>query len=229
MITSQVDSGPELHAMGIPCFTAGTMILTPTGERPIEGLRVGDLVTTVDDGPQPIRWVSSTALGDGTSDLPGNVMPVRIKPGALGNIRPLIVSPQHCIQMQDVQTGQTAYVRAKHLAEETKLASYARGRKQVTYFHLLMDRHQTLVSNEIPSESFYPGPFAMEMLSAMNRLQLYVLIPGLAQTGVESAYGPRAEHVLRRRDLRKWFTDGKLGRPNVVSSGQSVPAVALVG
>src|SRR5215467_7610976 len=30
------------------CFVAGTMVLTPQGERPIEGIRVGDLVDARD-------------------------------------------------------------------------------------------------------------------------------------------------------------------------------------
>lgn len=39
------------------CFTAGTMIATPDGERAIETLKVGDLVETLDNGPQAIRWI----------------------------------------------------------------------------------------------------------------------------------------------------------------------------
>jgi hypothetical protein len=39
----------------IPCFVAGTAILTPDGEVAVESLLPGDLVMTHDDGAQPLR------------------------------------------------------------------------------------------------------------------------------------------------------------------------------
>ncbi|MBL9056263.1 MAG: Hint domain-containing protein, partial [Rhodobacteraceae bacterium] len=41
------------------CFLRGTRITTPDGPRAIEDLAEGDLVTTLDHGPQPIRWIGS--------------------------------------------------------------------------------------------------------------------------------------------------------------------------
>ncbi len=46
----------------VPCFVAGTLIRTPDGDVPIESLRPGDLVLTLDDGPQPLRWVGSRVV-----------------------------------------------------------------------------------------------------------------------------------------------------------------------
>ena len=37
-------------------FTHGTRIDTPDGPRPVEALAAGDLVTTLDNGSQPVRW-----------------------------------------------------------------------------------------------------------------------------------------------------------------------------
>lgn len=203
ILPSQVDSASELNAMGIPCFTTETQIATPTGEVAVELLRPGDLVTTLEHGPQPVRWLAISEVGDGCSPLQSNVMPVRIKPGALGNQLPLVLSPQHCILVSDEQKGRGVYVRAKHLAEETRLAAYARGRKRVTYVHVLLDQHATLISNGIPSESFYPGPMALEMLSGFDRMRLHSLFPDLARKPVEQVYGQYAAPVLKRRDVRK--------------------------
>ncbi|MFD1159023.1 Hint domain-containing protein [Roseovarius aestuarii] len=212
VLPSEVDSAPELNAMGIPCFTSGTQIATPWGKIAVEELREGDLVTTLEYGPLPVRWIASSDLGEGTAPLPENVMPVRLKPGSLGNRRPLIVSPQHCILMKDEQSGEPVYVRAKHLAEETRLASFARGRKQVTYVHVLLDKHATLISNEIPSESFYPGPMALEMLSLYSRMNLYAAFPELISGPCEKAYGARAARVLTRKELRKTVAHEMLTR-----------------
>lgn len=38
------------------CFLRGTLIAVPDGERAVEDIQVGDLVTTVDDGPQEVVW-----------------------------------------------------------------------------------------------------------------------------------------------------------------------------
>ena len=37
------------------CFAQGTWITTPNGQVPIEELAAGDMVVTMDHGPQPIR------------------------------------------------------------------------------------------------------------------------------------------------------------------------------
>ncbi|MFS4582940.1 Hint domain-containing protein [Phaeobacter sp. C3_T13_0] len=210
VLPSQVDSASKLNAVGIPCFTSGTMIATPLGGIAVEALCAGDLVTTLEHGPKPVRWIGSSDLGNGSAPLPKNMVPVRIKPGAMRNHLPLSVSPQHCILMTDNQKGGHFYVRAKHLAEETRLASYARKRKYVTYFHVLLDQHATLISNGIPCESFYPGPIGLEMLSAFNRVKLHSLIPGLTLKSVEKIYGPRAAPVLKRRKVLEMAKNGTL-------------------
>ncbi|MFV1664481.1 Hint domain-containing protein, partial [Phaeobacter sp. JH18-10] len=207
---AQVDSASKLNSIGIPCFTAGTMIATPDGETPVEELALGDMVTTLEYGPMPIRWAARSDISYQNALLPEQYVPVRIKPNILGNPRALVVSSQHCILMTNHDASRTFYVRAKHLAEETSLASFARRRNTVSYVHILLDQHATLISNNIPSESFYPGPYAVETLSAINRLRLFALIPDLASQPVAKAYGARAAPILTRSELRKRVANGTL-------------------
>jgi len=201
--TTLVDSAPKLYAMGIPCFATGTLIDTPTGERKIENLTIGDLVSTREYGPMPVRWIAATSIGDGQTTLPASLLPVRIKPGPLGNTRALIVSPQHCILLENSAVGREHFVRAKHLAEETNLAAYARGRKRVTYVHLMLDCHASLISNGIASESFYPGPQALKQLSPSNLHTLLELLPALNCVSARDAYGARAHPVMKRKEVRR--------------------------
>ena len=74
----------------IICFTEGTRISTPHGQRNIETLGIGDEVLTLDNGVQRIRWI-----GRRTVPAVGKLAPVRIKAGAFENARDLLVSPQH--------------------------------------------------------------------------------------------------------------------------------------
>ncbi|MFN6979673.1 MAG: choice-of-anchor L domain-containing protein, partial [Gemmobacter sp.] len=76
----------------IPCFAAGTRILTAGGPVAVETLRPGDLVVTQDDGPQPLRWIGRRRVA-----AVGALAPVRIAAGTFGPHGRLVVSPQHRI------------------------------------------------------------------------------------------------------------------------------------
>jgi hypothetical protein len=114
---AQMQTPGAMHSAGIPCFTAGTLILTPRGEVPIESLRVGDLVCTRDNGSQPLLWMAMRRLDLADLRAAPNLRPVLIGAGALGNDRPVLVSPQHGVLARLPKGGGTeALVRAKHLA-----------------------------------------------------------------------------------------------------------------
>ena len=186
---------------GVVCFASGTAIRTPAGEVLVETLRAGDLVTAHDHGPSKVLWIGCTevVLQEGQVD-PGRT-PVRIKPDAASGERALLVSPQHCLMMTDA-TGQNVLVRARHLAEETQLAAFARGRSMVTYWHVLLEQHSVLISQGRPSESSYPGPHEMAMMAATERTRLLNALPALRTAPVEAAYGPRTLKVLTRSEVR---------------------------
>ncbi|WP_424978812.1 Hint domain-containing protein [Leisingera sp. S232] len=210
VLASQVNEVPELLSMGFVCFAKGTRIAAPGGSRLVEDIEPGDYVTTADKGIRQVRWVASSSFDGGAEDLPQNLVPVRIKPGSLGNSRPLLLSQQHCILMRHRGRRETVFVRAKHLAEETGLASFAKGRKQVSYYHLLTAQHEVLISNDVAAESFYPGPQAVSLLRPQDRRSLKAILPRLEAEPVEAAYGPRARPVLTRKQVAQAYRAGEL-------------------
>lgn len=58
------------RSAGFFCFAAGTLIATPGGDRPVEGLLPGDSVTTLDHGPQPLRWIGARRVAGLGADAP---------------------------------------------------------------------------------------------------------------------------------------------------------------
>lgn len=82
----------------IICFAQGTTIDTPSGLRAIETLNRGDLVRTLDQGFQPIKWIGNRIATAQMLETSPKNLPIRIPAHALGKNMPsrdLLVSPQH--------------------------------------------------------------------------------------------------------------------------------------
>ena len=188
---------------GIVCFAAGTNILTPEGEVAIETLRPGDLVETLDHGPQPLLWMGQRRVRDAELTARPELRPVRIARGALGNHRAMLVSRQHGMMIDDRHL-----VRAIHLVPELPGVRVAHGKREVTYVHLFFARHELVFAEGIPSESFYPGPTALRMLSPASRLDLLKRMPRLNLDGAledvretQAAYGETVRPFAKPRNI----------------------------
>lgn len=180
----------------IICFAAGTHILTPRGERPVESLRPGDLVITADSGLQRVRWT-------GRREVPaqGNLAPVRIRQGVLGNTRDLIVSPQHRMlctghRAELLFSQNEVLVPALHLVDGKDVLCEAGG--TVTYVHILFDRHEVVFAEGVPSESFHPGHMGLEGIADPAREELFAVFPELRSN--IGSYGPTSRLVLRKHE-----------------------------
>lgn len=182
----------------IICFTGGTGILTPFGERRIEDLRPGDLVLTRDHGPQPLRWIDKTTVPG-----VGELAPVRIGKGLFGNSRDLVVSPQHRMVYQGSDAvllfdSAEVMVPAKHLVNGTTVTQEARD--SVTYYHLLFDSHEVIFADGAATESFHPGHQGLGAVNDAARQELFTLFPELRAD--PRIYGDTARPVLKGFEAR---------------------------
>ncbi|OAN74219.1 type I secretion protein [Sulfitobacter pontiacus] len=188
---------------GVVCFGKGTAIRTPRGDVLVEDLRVGDLVTTMDNGPQKIRWINTRSYDAGQMQKGSHLHPVLIKRDTFGAERDLLVSQQHGVLVG--QSGDS-FARAKHLADAAKGVRIAKGKKSVTYVHLMFDDHQVIFAENVPSESFYPGPMALTQMSKPHRAAFSKVLPTLG-TGrvnreeVAKVYGPTARVFLKKKQV----------------------------
>ncbi len=187
----------------LTCFAEGTMIDTNKGKIAIENLACEDLVLTQDCGPQPINWIGNrTVVGK------GKFAPILIKRGALGNSRDLRVSPLHrmliCDWRAELMFGEPeVLVAAKHLVNGETI--YSDECDEVTYFHMLFDRHQIVTSEDILSESFFPGPTTLDCIESEVLEELLALFPELAKDS--SSYGQTARMCLRQYEaaiVKSW-------------------------
>ncbi|MBN2905552.1 MAG: Hint domain-containing protein [Rhodobacteraceae bacterium] len=199
--TATLVDGTVVNFTGIEtiiCFTRGTMILTPTGERAVETLRPGDLVVTADNGPQPLRWI-----GQRTVQAQGAVAPVRIRAGLFGNRRDLLLSPQHRMLYEGYQAqllfgDHQVLIPASHLVDHHQVLEEPGG--EVTYLHLLFDRHEIIFAEGARSESFHPGHVGLDAIMAPAREELFSIFPELRAS--PNAYGPTTRLCLKRYEAQ---------------------------
>lgn len=188
----------------VPCFTPGTRIATPQGAVPVERLAVGDRVTTLDHGPQTIRWVGAVDLAAPRLRADPSLRPVRVRAGALGAGRPcrdMLLSPQHRVLLSgwhaELLFGAGEVLAAvKHLVNDRTIA-VAHDVDRVTYIHFMFDRHEVVLADNLPAESFLPGPMTLSALDRDARDELVALFPGLAAGG-------HCPLTSARPQLRRW-------------------------
>lgn len=132
-----------------PCFAAGTRIRTPRGMVAVERLREGDTVLTVSGGRQRIQWIGHRRVDVRRHAHPERVMPVRIAAHAFGAgrpARPVLLSPDHSVFVEDV------LIPIKFLINDSTVTQV--GVDAVTYYHLELPRHDVLLADGLPAESY---------------------------------------------------------------------------
>ncbi|WP_239495867.1 Hint domain-containing protein [Yoonia maritima] len=178
----------------IICFTAGTRIATPYGQRPIETLDIGDTVLTKGNGPRPIRWI-----GKRTVPAIGKLAPIRIKAGVFANTRDLLVSPQHRMIYDGWKTQinfnqDEVLIAAKHLVNDDTVVRETAD--EVTYIHIMFDQHEIVFAENAASESFFPGTSGLDAVEHAAREELFSIFPELRS--MPTTFGPTARMCLRQ-------------------------------
>lgn len=173
----------------VACFTDDALILTPSGQVPITDLHAGDMVMTRDHGPQPIRWIGETPITRSELFAAPNLQPYRIKAGCFGPGMPfcdLTLSPQHRVltggPLVDKMFGHgEMLIAVKHLEKLRKVHKPQVG-EGVTYRHILLDRHEVIYANGLPSESLLIGQEARTKLPKALMEEIKALMPQIARS-----------------------------------------------
>ncbi len=131
------------------CYCSGSLILTEDGEMPVERLRVGQRVRTRNGDLRPVQWIGQRRIALTRHPRPQDVMPVRIQAGAFGPGLPtqaLSLSPDHAVYLDG------ALIPIRYLINGASIQQDMR--PSVHYFHIELDRHDILLANGLPAESY---------------------------------------------------------------------------
>jgi hypothetical protein len=146
--TSQLPTGLGVSAE-VPCFAAGTRLRTPHGDVAVETLRAGDLVLTASGEVLPVKWIGHRDVDCVRHAAPEKVWPVRVAAHAFGAnlpVRDLYLSPDHALFVGGV------LIPAKQLVNHDTVAQLPQD--AVTYYHVELERHDVLLAEGLPAESF---------------------------------------------------------------------------
>ncbi|AML53633.1 hypothetical protein RC74_11130 [Falsihalocynthiibacter arcticus] len=183
MVTGPTNASGEFT--DVPCFSSGTLIETLQGPKPVEGLKLGDMVLTYEGDYEPIRWIGARSLSAAQLQAHPKLKPILIRSGALGvgyPIQDLSVSPQHRVLVSSriamrMFGSKDVLIPAHKLLPLAGIDVLNNTTEGVEYWHFLFDDHQVVWSNGAPTESLFTGPEALNALSPEGREEVHTLFP----------------------------------------------------
>jgi Hint domain len=176
----------------VSCFAAGTRIRTPSGYRAVETLCVGEMVAVLsEDAVAPIQRIERRRLDCRCVAHPSLVWPVRIAAGTFGPGKPqrdLYLSPDHALFIDGV------LVPVKYLIDGGAVAQVKRD--VVEYFHLQLPRHDVVLAEGLPVESYLEMSSDAADFAAHEREAAayapFAVYTSPAQRGIGPRSGPMA-------------------------------------
>jgi hypothetical protein len=187
------------------CFLKGTKISTPSGDRLVQDLKIGDEVQTP-AGRKTIKWIGYNKFTKGKGRAwHDNVMPIRVARFAIDDRTPdrdLYLSPLHCIFFNEalIPVMYLILIPVMYLINE---ASIAQGTPSdmsaIEYYHIDLDTHEVIYAEGALVESFFDDGSNREDFS--NFVQYERLYGGERQSKM-TPFTPILRYCGRRQELK---------------------------
>ena len=180
------------------CFTAGTRISTPDGERLVEDLRIGDSVATSEGRAVSVKWIGRQTVH--TRFGPAErLMPVRFAAGSLGEGLPhtdLTVTADHGMLVSGVICHAGALVNGETI---TRVPLAEMG-ETYTVYHIETEAHEIILANGAPSETFIDNASRRAFDNVAEFEALYGDVPEMEELSYPRAMSTRQvpQHIRAR-------------------------------
>ena len=176
------------------CLLKGTKISTPSGDRLVQKLRIGDEVQTL-AGRKTIKWIGYNKFtkqeGRAWQD---SVMPIRVGRFAIDDQTPyrdLYLSPLHCVFFNEALIPVMYLVNEASIAQGTPSAMSA-----LEYYHIELDTHEVIYAEGALVES-YDGWNRDNFSNFMQYERLY----GAERQSEMTPFAPILRYHGRRQEL----------------------------
>ena len=190
---------------GAVCFCSGVLIRTPSGERRIDDIQIGDVVST-SHGDLPVKWVAKRRIKRSLTpwDAYRECMPTRIKAGSLGSQRPhsdLLVSGSHGLFVDDKIVNACFLENGINIYKDLSLVE----QPEIKYFHLEFEDEVLVYANGAAACSYVNRGNRRTFDNYPEFIRLYVDADSSVETYI--AGPPRNQPSLaghKRRVRRSW-------------------------
>jgi|SRR5579871_1383720 len=142
-------SNVEVDDTVVPCYAAGTLIATASGESRVESLTLGQDIRLARGGLAEVIWIGVRPVDCSRHARPKSVWPVRIRAGALGEGLPrrdLFLSPDHSVFIGN------ALIPVRYLINGDSIVQVPM--ESVVYYHVGLRRHDVILAEGLPCESY---------------------------------------------------------------------------
>ena len=183
----------------VACYCPGTLIATAEGERPVEDLRIGDVLVTATGQHRPVKWVGNRSYAGRFLAARPALQPIRFRAGCLGGGLPrrdLLVSPEHAMFLDDVLVPAWCLVNGSTIVQE-------RGLDRVDYVHVELDSHDVLLAEGAASESFMDDDSRGVFHNASEFAVLYPDAPSPEALGRDVFCAPRVDQGWALEAIRQ--------------------------
>jgi hypothetical protein len=185
------------HEHGDPnCLLKGTLVSTPSGDKLVEELQIGDEITTL-SGPKLIKWIGFNRYRkeDGREWV-NSVMPIRVARLALDCDTPrrnLYLSPCHCILFNG------ALIPVRDIINQSSIAPAVPCDLSVLeYYHIELETHEVIFAEGAPVETYLDEGLNRENFSNFVEYErLYV-----TKRRPMEPFAPRVGYWNRRKKLK---------------------------
>lgn len=189
-----IDTATYSEIEQVICFTPGSLITTANGTCTVENLRPGEKILTRDNGMQELVWTGRKDLDCIDLRAARELWPVTVAAGSLGNglpTRDLTVSPNHRFLILSAQNRllfdeAEVLIAAKFLVGRPGITQTMPS--SVSYIHLMFQCHEVILSDDVWTESFHPGTYALTAVEKEQRNELLTLFPELRHAAQRDQY-----------------------------------------
>jgi hypothetical protein len=149
----QFDPPDARGRASMSCFVAGTRLLTPDGDIPVQDIRPGAEILVVrgkKDAVETVIWIGRRTVDLARHARPERVAPVRFQAGALGPALPehdLLLSPDHGLFMDLHLIAAKTLINGATVIQDFSTRS-------VTYYHIETARHDIVLAEGVPVETY---------------------------------------------------------------------------
>jgi hypothetical protein len=151
-------------------FLRGTLIRTPSGEREISSLAIGDLVVTYSGQQKPIKWIGRRSFHrDADQPWSADVAPIKVAHSALAEgvpHRDLYLSPRHALYLDGLLVTIGSIVNGS-----TIVRCDADELRCLEYFNLELAEHEIVFAEGAPSDTLLPSGEQFDNWSERARLE----------------------------------------------------------